>query len=110
MFAKQNKTVLWDEVATNGRKRYFNIDENASTEQIYALLDDVESPDEDYIDNLMNDSDTEFITEITQAGILQNISLTTSEANLNIVPSDNQWKKKEKNSNKKKNYGSRTKR
>ena len=99
MFTKQNKTVLWDEVATNGRKRYFNIDENASTEQIYALLNDVESPDEDYIDNLMNDSDTEFITEITQAAILQNISLTTSEANLHIVPSDNQSKKKEKNKN-----------
>ena len=28
-------------MATNGRKRYFHIDENAS-EQIYALLDDVE--------------------------------------------------------------------
>ena len=54
MFTKQNKTVLWDEVATNGRKRYFNIDENASTEQIYALLNDVESPDEDYIDNLIS--------------------------------------------------------
>ena len=89
-------------MATNGRKRYFNIDENASTEQIYALLDDVESADEDYIDNLMNDSDTEFITEITQAAILQNISLTTSEANLHIVPSDNQSKKKEKNNNKQK--------
>ena len=89
MFSKQNKTVFWNEVATNGRKRYFNIDENASTEQIYALLDDVESPDEDYIDNLMNDSDTEFITEITQAAILQNISLTTPESNLHIVPSDN---------------------
>ena len=45
------------------RKRYFHIDENTSSEQIYALLDDVESADEDDIDNLMNDSDTKFIAE-----------------------------------------------
>ena len=29
-------------MATNGRKRYFHIDENAGSEQIYAFLDDVE--------------------------------------------------------------------
>ena len=28
-------------------ERYFHIDENASSEQIYPLLDDVESADED---------------------------------------------------------------
>ena len=84
---------------TNGRKRYFHIDKNASSEQIYALLDDVESADEDDIDNLMNDSDTEFIAEeeITQAASTQDTSLTTPEANLHVVPSDNQSKKKEKN-------------
>ena len=48
-------------MATNRRKRYFNIDENASSEQMYALLDDAESADEDEIDNLINDS--EFIAE-----------------------------------------------
>ena len=40
-------------MATNGRKRYFHIDENVSSEPIYALSDDVESADEDYIANLM---------------------------------------------------------
>ena len=86
-------------MATNGRKRYFHIDENASSEQIYALLDDVGSADKDDIDNLMNDSDTEFIAEeeITQAASTQDTSLTTPEANLHVVPSDNQSKKKEKN-------------
>ena len=85
-------------MATNGRKRYFHIDENASSEQIYALLDDVESADEDDIDNLMNDSDTEVITEedITQAASIQDISLITPEANFRVVPSDNQSKKKKK--------------
>ena len=32
-------------MATNGRKRYFHIDENARREQIYPLLNDVESDD-----------------------------------------------------------------
>ena len=86
-------------MVTNGRKRYFHIDENASSKQIYALLDDVKSADEDDIDYLMNDSDTELIAEeeITQAASTQDTSLTTPEANLHVVPSDNQSKKKEKN-------------
>ena len=49
----------------------------------------------------MNDSDTELIAEeeITQAASTQDTSLTTPEANLHVVPSDNQSKKKEKNKN-----------
>ena len=47
----------------NNRKRYFHIDESTCSEQIYALLDDVESADEDDIDNLMNDSGTALIAE-----------------------------------------------
>ena len=86
-------------MATNGRNRYFHIDENASSEKVYALLDDVGSADENDIDNLMNDSDTELIAEeeTTQAASTQDTSLTTPEANLHVVPSDNQPKKKEKN-------------
>ena len=86
-------------MATNCRKRYFHIDENTSSEQIYASLDDVESTEEDDIDNLMSNSDTEFIAEeeIKQAARTQDTSLTTPEANLYVVPSDNQSKKKEKN-------------
>ena len=86
-------------MATNGRKRYFHIDENAIIEQIYALLDDVKSAEEDNIENLMDYYDTEFIAEqeITQAASTQDTSLTTPEANLQVVPSDNQSKKKEKN-------------
>ena len=71
-------------MATNSWKRYFHIDEKASSEQMYALLDDVDSDDEDDIENLMNDSDTEFIAEeeIMQAASRQGISLTTREADL----------------------------
>ena len=61
-------------MATNGRKRYFHIDKNASSEQIYALLDDVESA-------------VEFIAEekIRQAASTQDTSLNTPEANLHLV-------------------------
>ena len=54
----------------------------------------------------MNGSDTEFIAEeeITQAASTQDTSLTTPEANLHVVPSDNQSKRKKRTS--KKNYGS----
>ena len=102
LFSKQNKTVFRGEMATNGTERYFYIDENTSSEQIYALLDDVESAGKDDIDNLMNDSDTEFIAdeEITQAASTQDTSLTIPEANLHVLPSDNQSKKREKNKNK----------
>ena len=86
-------------MATNVRKRYFHIDENGSSEQIYVLVDDVQSTDDDDIDNLMNDPDTELIAEeeITQAASTQDTFLTTPEANLHVVPSDNQSKEKEKN-------------
>ena len=82
---------------TNVRKKYFHIDKNASSEQIYALLDDVEKVDENGIYNLMNDSYTEFIAEeIIQPASTQDTFLTTPGVNLHVVPSNNQSKKKEK--------------
>ena len=86
-------------MATDGRKRYFHVDENASSEKIYALLDDLESANEDDIGNLINDSDTEFIVEeeITQTASIQDTTLTTPDANLHVVPSDKLSKKKKKN-------------
>ena len=86
-------------MATNGRKRYFHINENTGSEQIYALLDDAESPEKDDIDKLINDSYTDLIAEveITQPASTQDTSLTTPEANHHLVLSDNQSKKKEKN-------------
>ena len=81
---------------TNVRKKYFHIDKNASSEQIYALLDDVEKVNENGIYNLMNDSYTEFIAEeIIQPASTQDTFLTTPGVNLHVVPSNNQSKKKE---------------
>ena len=39
------------------RKKYSNIDKSISSEQIYALLDNVDSDNEEEIDNFINDSD-----------------------------------------------------
>ena len=52
-----------------GRKKYFNIDENISSEQVYALLDTVDSDNEEEIESKINDSDSEFIAneDILQA-------------------------------------------
>ena len=56
-------------MATNGRKRYFHIDKNAGSEQIYTLLVYIYIYITIYIfiilytDNLINDSGTEFIAE-----------------------------------------------
>ena len=91
----------------NGRKRYFNIDENVSSEQRYALLDDVESADQDDIGNLMNDFDTEFIAEkeITQAASTQDTSLTKLIFTQYQVTISQRRKKRAK----KNNYGSEPK-
>ena len=64
-------------MATNGRERYFHIVKNTSSEQVSALLDEVESAGKDGIDILINDSDTESIAEveITQAASTRVTSL-----------------------------------
>ena len=46
----------------NARKKYVNI-ERLSSGDIFALLDSIESDDEGDIENIINDSDTEFVPE-----------------------------------------------
>ena len=84
-----------------GTKKCFNIDENLSSEQIYALFDNVDSDNEEEIDNLINDLDTQFITdeEILPANNTLNTSLTNPEANIYVVIDNEESKhpdKKEK--------------
>ena len=61
-----------------------------SSNEIYALLDAIDSEDEEDIENLMNDSDTEFIDQTVieskdlESGI-SNIE-TRVEAESNIIP------------------------
>ena len=45
----------------NKRTKYVKIDKETESDEILALLDEVNSDLEDDIDNLMNKSDTEFV-------------------------------------------------
>ena len=45
----------------NKRKTCVKIDRKTGSDNIFALLDEVNSGLKDNIDNLMNDSDTEFV-------------------------------------------------
>ena len=42
----------------NNGKIYFHIDKDASKDQVFTLLDAMQSDNEDEIDELMNDFDT----------------------------------------------------
>ena len=46
----------------NARKKYVNI-ERLSSGDIFELLDSIESDDEGDLENIINDSDTEFVVE-----------------------------------------------
>ena len=71
----------------DNQKRYFHIDSNASTDQVFMLLDAVQSDNEDETDKLMNDFDTKFIAlemiELTDNP--GNMSSLTLEVNVHVV-------------------------
>ena len=71
----------------NNLKRHFDIDIDASTGQVFTLLDAVQSNHEDEIDELMNDFDMKFIAseEIELTDSQNNVSALTLEANVHIV-------------------------
>ena len=48
---------------SNNRKKYIHIDRETGSNEIYAMLDEIESDTESYIDNLLEDSDIEYISE-----------------------------------------------
>ena len=75
----------------NKRKKYVRIDRNTRSEEIFALLDEVNSDQEEDIDNLMNDSDTEFIVNENLDNDIDSddepVSVLIPEANIHIVKS-----------------------
>ena len=62
----------------NNQKRHFDIDSDASTGQVFTLLNAVLSNNEEVIDELMNDFDTEFIAP-------EEIELTDNQANVSAL-------------------------
>ena len=71
----------------NSQKRHFDIDSDASTDQVFTLLDAVQSDNEDEIDQLMNDFDTKFIApeEMELTDNPGNVSALILEANVHVV-------------------------
>ena len=71
----------------NYQKRHFDIDSDASMDQVFTLLDAVQSDNEDEIDKLMNDFYTEFIApeEIEFTDNPGNVIALTLEANAHVV-------------------------
>ena len=65
----------------HNQKRYFHIDSNASADQVFILLDAVQSDNEDETDKLMNDFDTKFIA-------LEKIELTDNPGNMSALKSE----------------------
>ena len=78
----------------NARKKYVNI-ERFSSSNIFALLDSVESDDEEDTENIMNESDTEFVAaneSVISTNIIrkeeiddQNSSASVPEASIHIL-------------------------
>ena len=69
------------------RKIYFDIDNGTSTDQIFALLDTVQSSNDDETGILINDFDTEVIApeEIELTNNPDNAIVLTPEANVDIA-------------------------
>ena len=75
----------------NKRKKYVRIDRNTRSEEIFALLDEVNSDQEEDIENLMNNSDTEFIVDENLDNDIDSddepLSVLIPEANIHVVKS-----------------------
>ena len=71
----------------NNRTKYFHIDGGTSKVQMFVLLDTVQSDNDDEIDELINDSNTEFIAldEFKPTDNPNNMNVLTSEANIHAV-------------------------
>ena len=81
----------------NNRKKYVEINNHTSSDQ--NLLDNVQSDEEEYIEELMNDSDTEFFAndEGTENIVpdSDNTDILTPEVSIHIVKENE--KEQEKN-------------
>lgn len=92
----------------NNQKKYFHINSSTSTDQIFALLDTVQSDNKNEFDKLMKDSDTDFIApeKIKLTGNPYNLSVVTPEIIVYVV-AERSTHTKEIDTNKKKKQARR---
>ena len=90
------------------KKNYIKIDVTTSTEEIFALLDNVNSDVEDDIDEVLNDSNTEFYVEeetynssATNSTQIEH-NLLIPEANAHVLENTEEKQNTSKNQNNKK--------
>ena len=59
------KTEFYKDITVerNNRKKYIHIDRETGSNEIYVMLDEIESDTESDIENLLEDSDTQYISE-----------------------------------------------
>ena len=70
----------------NNRKIYFHIDSGTSLDQIFALLDAVQSDNKDEINELMNDFDMEFIdSEVIKLLAIQRMWVFWHQKQLSVL-------------------------
>ena len=73
----------------SNKRKYVKIDRETESDQIFAYLDEVNSDQEDEIDNVMNDSDTEFVLDEEKDKDVDSddepLSLLVPEANIHLV-------------------------
>ena len=69
----------------NNRKKYINIDCETGSNEIFAMLDQTENETDSDIENLLEDSDTEYIAEQPIPDNKEEIhQLLTSEATVHV--------------------------
>ena len=76
----------------SSRKKFFRIDDNATSDEIFGILDDISSDRENDIDNLLEDSDTKFYVE-NEVPTLQDDDdrvhdILVPEANIHVVSNE----------------------
>ena len=73
----------------NNTKKYVQINNPTSSDQIFALLDNVQSDEEEDIQELINDSDTEFFAKNEDIENVvpdsENAAILTPEASIHTV-------------------------
>ena len=72
---------------SNNRKKYVMINRETGSNDIFAMLDAIGSDNESDIDNLLEDSDTEYVAEEpVPADEEDSHDVLTPEANIKILP------------------------
>ena len=77
--------VLYENME-NKRKKYVRIDSDISNDELFAMFDEIDSGGESDIENILNDSDTEFVSDTpitTTADDTHN--LLVPEANVHVT-------------------------